>query len=133
MKEKTYCVVIETPLRGDYVKNQKYARLAMLDSLLRGESPFLGHLLYTQVLKDGDSDQRERGIHAHFDWITKADYLAIYIDLGISEGMKRGMAIAAGLGLPIVDRHLSPNVVEILAGSDLEVEEYVNLLLLRKD
>ena len=47
-------VIIESPFAGDVDRNLRYARAAMRDCLLRGESPYASHLLYTQpgVLND---------------------------------------------------------------------------------
>ena len=60
---------------------------------MRGESPFASHLLYTQpgVLKDGNSEERKRGINAGLDWVRVADLTAVYTDLGISDGMQLGI------------------------------------------
>ena len=46
-------------LRGHVEENVAYARAAVRDSLLRGESPIASHLLYTQpgILKDSVSDE----------------------------------------------------------------------------
>lgn len=51
-------VVIESPLKGDYERNTAYARLALRDSLKRGEIPFASHLLYPQTLDDTDEIRR---------------------------------------------------------------------------
>ena len=80
-------VVVESPFTGDVNKNVKYARLCMLDSLLMGESPFLSHLLYTQVLDDKDPDQRKLGIYAGWHVHENADVIAFYCDRGTSDGM----------------------------------------------
>jgi len=80
-------VIIESPYAGAVEENQAYARKAMLDSLLRGESPYLSHLLITQVLDDDDQDQRRKGILAGHAWYKGADIVAFYYDLGITDGM----------------------------------------------
>ena len=51
-------VIIESPYSPGSPENIEYARRCLFDSLLRGESPFASHLLYTQVLDDTDSKQR---------------------------------------------------------------------------
>ena len=84
-------VVIESPFTGDLVRNVKYARLCLADSLRRGEAPFLSHLLYPLVLDDNDPKQRKQGIKAGLEWGRKADLRAVYIDYGISEGMEMGI------------------------------------------
>lgn len=80
----------------------------MSDSLHRGEAPFASHLLYTQhgVLKDEIPEQRKLGIEAGFAWGEVADLVVVYKDLGISGGMRLGIARAEAQGLPIEFRAL---------------------------
>jgi hypothetical protein len=87
-------VVIESPFAGDVVRNVKYAQLCLADSLKRGEAPFLSHLLYPLVLDDNDPEQRKQGMEAGFEWMKTADLVAVYTDLGITEGMKLGIFYA---------------------------------------
>lgn len=72
----------------------------MRDSLMRGESPFASHLLYTQlgVLDDGDPDERTLGIDAGFAFRYIARVTAVYTDRGISRGMRLGIAHADEIG-----------------------------------
>lgn len=84
-------VIIESPYKGDCKENIKYARLALLDSLLRGEAPIASHLLYTQVLNDDISKERKMGIEAGISWYGKADLCAVYTDNGFSSGMREGI------------------------------------------
>lgn len=86
-------VIIESPFAGDIERNQKYARAAMKDCLYRNEAPYASHLLYTQdgVLDDTDKDQRQLGIEAGLCWGKMASRTIVYIDLGISEGMGKGI------------------------------------------
>jgi hypothetical protein len=91
-------VILESPLSGDVSANQEYAKLALLDSLRRGESPLASHLLYPQVLDDAEPDERRIGIEAGLAWGIHADATVVYTDKGISGGMKYGInrAIAEG-------------------------------------
>jgi len=86
-------VIIETPFKGNKIKNMKYLRSCMRDCLMRGEAPFASHGLYTQngVLNDNISEERELGIKAGFIWAQFAEKIVVYTDLGISEGMERGI------------------------------------------
>ncbi len=101
-------VVIESPFAGEVDRNLRYLRAAMKDCLLRGESPFASHGLYTQpgVLDDTVPEQRKLGIEAGFAWRTVADQTIVYADLGMTEGMKAGVAHARGLGRPVIVRYL---------------------------
>jgi len=99
-------VVIESPYAGDVERNVAYARACLLDSLKLGEAPIASHLLYTQVLDDNKLDERVLGICAGFAWNAKADLVAVYTDLGISSGMKLGIELAEGRGIPVIHREV---------------------------
>jgi hypothetical protein len=98
--------IIESPYQGDVARNLCYARAALRDSLLRGESPLASHLLYTQdgVLDDTLPDERRRGIEAGHAWLPHADMVVVYADLGVSEGMRQGVARAIERGVPVIYR-----------------------------
>ena len=81
-------VFIASPLRGDVTRNQRYARLALRDSLDRGEAPFVPHLLYDQVLDDAVPEERQQAIDAALVMLAGCDVLAVYTDLGVSSGMQ---------------------------------------------
>ena len=90
-------VYLASPLSGDIDANQAYARLAMRDSLSRGEAPFVPHILYTQVLNDTEPADREAGMTAGTAWLLRADALVAYVDRGISDGAEMDAARAAGI------------------------------------
>ena len=102
-------VVIESPYKGKIKQNLSYAKKCMFDSLMRGECPFASHLLYTQVLDDTVPELRSMGMSRAFEWYRHADLMAVYIDKGISDGMKMGMEVAEKLGIEIVYRTLDGN------------------------
>lgn len=101
-------VILESPFAGDAVRNPLYARAALRDSLLRGEAPLASHLLYTQpgVLDDGIPEERDRGIAAGLAWGPSADATVVYVDLGISRGMRLGIERAEQEGRPVEYRSL---------------------------
>lgn len=104
---ETKLVVIESPYGGSQGRrNVAYARACLLDSLERGESPMASHLLYTQVLDDLDSDEREAGIEAGHAWYAVVDACVVYVDYGITDGMLDGMDAAQSWGVPIEFRSL---------------------------
>lgn len=100
-------VIIESPFAGrgatdeertaDAAENLRYLRAAMKDSMTRGEAPFASHGLYTQpgVLDDGNPEERRKGIAAGFAWRRAAAATVVYVDRGITSGMRVGMADAA--------------------------------------
>lgn len=100
-------VVVETPFRGDRERNLAYLKGALKDCIKRGEAPFASHAIYTQVLDDNDPTEREIGISLGFNWMMQADFVAVYTDLGITEGMRRGIEQAQKLGLAVEYRVLS--------------------------
>lgn len=101
-------VVVESPYAGNIERNLLYARAAVRDSLLRGETPFASHLLYTQpgVLRDEVQAERADGMEAGWALIRRCDVMAVYEDLGISQGMQQGIAQAKRIGVRIERRSL---------------------------
>jgi hypothetical protein len=89
-------------------RNRKYARAAVRDSLMRGESPIASHLLFTQpgILCDEIPSERQQGIEAGLAWRDVADATIAYTDLGISRGMKLGIQSAKASGIPVEYRTL---------------------------
>lgn len=100
-------VILESPYKGDIETNVAYARRALRHSLSLGESPIASHLLYTQpgVLDDNIEEERNWGIEAGLAWGTVADATVLYLDLGVSNGMKKGIEFAQ-LNRPIIGRWL---------------------------
>ncbi len=105
-------VILESPyasgVRGGVKENVEYARRCLRDSLLRGEAPIASHLLYTQagVLDDKDPAERALGIAAGLAWGHEAEATVVYLDRGVSEGMRQGMLRAEREGRPIERRRL---------------------------
>lgn len=107
-------VVIESPYAGDVDLHIAYLRACIRDSLLRGESPMASHGLYTQpgVLDDCVPAEREHGIEAGLRLYDVAGKGAVYQDLGISDGMRRGVARASKLGVRVEYRRIAPVTIE---------------------
>lgn len=111
-------VVIESPFAGrgsnfisraiDRWRNVLYARKCVRDALTRGEAPIASHLLYTQpgILRDGVAAERQWGIDAGLAWVGVADATAVYVDRGISWGMRRGIEVAKRAGIPVEYREI---------------------------
>jgi hypothetical protein len=116
-------VILESPYAGkspwriiaffQRIKNRRYARACVRDSLLRGEAPIASHLLYTQrgILRDDVPGDRQLGIDAGLEWKAVADATVAYTDLGMSKGMWYGIEIASAVGVPVEYRKLRCNVV----------------------
>jgi hypothetical protein len=103
-------VLVESPFKAPTLeeteRNIRYVRAAMLDCLRRNEAPFASHALYTIVLDDTDPADRALGIAAGLELGARLDVTVVYLDLGISDGMKLGIEAATAAGRPIEYRSL---------------------------
>lgn len=105
-------VVIESPYSAETLEgieaNLSYARACLRDCLRREESPIASHLLLTQggVLDDSDPVERAWGMHAGWAWMRVADAVVVYVDRGISAGMREGISEAGNLGVAVEFRSL---------------------------
>lgn len=105
-------VILESPFAAPDARrlalHLAYARACMRDCLLQGEAPLASHLIYTQegVLDDDLAKERELGILAGFAWKPVAEATVVYTDLGISEGMQRGIHWSIAQNLPVEYREI---------------------------
>lgn len=99
-------VILETPYAGNIEENVIYAQACMKDSLMRGEAPFLSHLLYTQCLNDNVPVERQIGIEAGFAFKSVINKTVVYQDYGISKGMIQGINSARENGNVIEYRNI---------------------------
>lgn len=87
-------VCLESPYAGDVSRNLRYARAAVRDCFVTyHEAAIASHLLYTQpgILDDQIPIERSLGIEAGLLWGAFAQRTVVYMDLGISNGMKLGI------------------------------------------
>ncbi len=112
-------VILESPFAGDVEGNVNYARGCLRDCLLRNEAPIASHLLYTQpgVLDDNNPDERKLGIEAGLLWGSGAEKSVVYLDRGISSGMKWGIERAGKEGRPVEYRTLHPIKIMTITGA----------------
>lgn len=105
-------VLVEAPFaaktRSDRKRNDAYLVAAMRDSLSRGECPYASALVFANsgVLDDNDPEQRTLGIESGLAWGAKASLSAVYVDLGLTDGIRIGIARANKEGRPIELRHV---------------------------
>ena len=104
-------VVVESPLTGNFARNQRYARLCAIDCMRKNEAPFASHLLYTQLLNDATPEDRKLGMECGFAWGESAELCAVYVDLGVSGGMREGILRATKIGIPVEHRNLPPDLM----------------------
>lgn len=111
-------VIVESPYAAATAegreKNVAYLRRCLRDCLMRGEAPFASYAIYTQegVLDDAVPEQRALGIEAGLVWGRQAEATVVYLDLGVSEGMHKGMRRAMFEGRTIEQRYLDSHEVE---------------------
>lgn len=77
---------------------------------MRGEAPIASHLLFTQpgILDDADPMERTMGINAGLAWGGVADATVVYLDRGVSNGMRYGVDNAKRAQRPIEYRSVRP-------------------------
>ncbi len=100
--------MIESPWAGNVAENFAYLQRCMRDCLRRGEFPLASALLYAHsgVLDDDKPAERALGIAAGLAWAERADETIVYLDHGISLGMRQGIAAAERAGRPVGYRWL---------------------------
>lgn len=116
--------VIESPLAGDVAANVAYAKRCVLDSLKRNpEAPYASHLFFAQpgILDDLVPEERRLGIEAGLAWGMAADLVAVYIDRGVSSGMRQGFKSAYARGATYAIRSIE--------GADVDEAHWVRELL----
>ena len=111
MSENTRpCVMIESPFAAKTLtekqRKRKYAWEAVVDSEARGEAPFASHIFYTEILNDNEPTERQRGFDCHESWMAVCDYVVVYDDFGISQGMRWGIEMAFKLEKPVFCRKI---------------------------
>jgi hypothetical protein len=94
-------VVLESPYAGDVEANTIYAKICLMDCLVRNEAPVASHLLYPQVLNDLEGEERSWGLRAGWAWIKVCDAVVVYTDRGVSPGMLAGIEYAKTAGKPV--------------------------------
>ena len=84
--------IVESPFAGDIDRNVEYAAEAISSLVLGGKyAPMASHLLYTRMLDDDNKDERMLGIDAGLNYGAKAEETIIFVDRGLSTGMKYGV------------------------------------------
>lgn len=93
-------VYIASPLSGDVERNLDFARQACRYAISQGATPFAPHLLYTQMLDDGDPAERQLGIDMGNQMLELCEELWLCGDR-ISAGMEGERKLAESLGIPV--------------------------------
>ena len=111
--QTTPFVIVESPFaaptQDELNRNIAYARQASNSALVEhGEIPLASHIKYTQpgMLDDTVPWERTLGIAAGLAEGIMAAKTAVYVDLGLSEGMVKGILVAVKAGRNITLRSL---------------------------
>lgn len=111
MSKREVLVVVETPFRPttqmSAAMRDRFLEACMRDCIDRGEAPFASHMMYTQILDDEIPSERMLGMRLGFAWGAMAEKVVVYTNLGISDGMRRGIDIARENGKPVEFRELA--------------------------
>lgn len=99
-------VYIASPCRGQREVNIRYLKMAMLDSLARGEAPYAPHAYLPFMLDDNKPIERAKGLDIGLTFLGTCSLLALYADHGISEGMQGEMDYAKARKIPIEIRKI---------------------------
>lgn len=97
-KQPRKTVLLVTPFMAeDLAKGASYARFAMRavqDSLSKNEAPLASHLLFYEVLNTNNQIERDLGLICQLSWVKDCDLVAVYIDRGMTDAMKKVTAVA---------------------------------------
>lgn len=98
-------VVLESPFRaGSQAKfnaHRNYLQAIIFHSMSLGEAPFASHGFYTRFLNDDIKEERQLGMNMGKRYIELCDLVAVYHDLGVSDGMAAGIEYAQQCGKKI--------------------------------
>ena len=93
-------VFICSPYAGDVDANvrraKEYGRFAIAEQSV----PIIPHLMYPQILRDGDPKERQLGIDLGLTLLERCDELWVFGDF-ISSGMRVEIDKAKELGIPL--------------------------------
>ena len=110
-------VVIESPLKGNFERNRRYALWCAYHCRTLGEAAYASHLFYTQFLDDRIPEERAFGIAAGLAWAEAGDVRAFYTDLGWSDGMTKAKEKMPPESM-FAERTLPPEMFERFAAGE---------------
>jgi hypothetical protein len=103
-------VILESPYGSDdpavVAENVKYAQRCAMDCLRRKEAPIASHLVFPLFLDDKNQEQRAAGIAAGLAWVCVAHAMVVYMDRGMSAGMRDAISYAESIDIKVEMRVL---------------------------
>lgn len=113
-----------SPYSGDTERNVKYALKAMHHCFAIGYSPYASHIFLAAsgCLDDNDPKDRDFGFQAGYAFLAVCEKAFVFMDLGVSRGMRADLDAARRLAIPI-------DYVSIVAGVVPTVDAIHRLML----
>lgn len=103
-------VVLLTPWEGfrERLRLKQYIRTCIRDCIVREELPWGPQVMlaWTEALYEDDPEQRREGIELGKQMVRRSDSVALYIDLGVSAGMREIANYAAFHSKPVDKRRV---------------------------
>ena len=99
--EKKKVAFISHPLKGDLEGNTNKVKQICRSLINDGVIPLATHMLFPSFLDDNIPEERETGMKATLELLSRSDEVWVYGDR-ISEGMKREIELAKNLNIPVV-------------------------------
>lgn len=98
LNHKGPCAASESAPLFSFESNVSFARQCCMNSIGRGEAPFVPHLHYPFVgLDDFEPRERALGIRCGLSWLAASEIVAVYVDRGVTKGMRQELAKAKEL------------------------------------
>lgn len=93
-------IYVASPYAGDIPKNTGFAKKACRHVMNEGHAFFVPHLLYPQLLNDGNPQERQAGLDMGIAMLSRCDELWCYGNY-TSSGMRFEIEAADKLGIPV--------------------------------
>lgn len=98
-------IYLSSPLSGktesDVDRNIAFVKRAARFAIKQGVMPYIPHLTLPTILNDKDPEERALGISLDLDLLERCDELWMFVENGISSGMKTEQEAAERFGIPI--------------------------------
>lgn len=100
-------VVIESPLKGDFLTNRRYATWCCRHMHEAGYSPLASHLVAPWFMDDRDAEDRAAGFDMPWFWLPDVPH-AFFTDFGMSPGMDAALHRCRAEFIPTIEEARLP-------------------------
>lgn len=97
------CSPYRARTEAEFDRNIDYAQELTRRALMAGVAPITPHLYLTQCLNDKKREERAVGMAAGMQLLKGCDFVIAGAKYGISEGMRREIALADASGIDVVN------------------------------